>query len=361
MAQNTTAINKPKILSLQAVRGIAFLSIFLCHAGVPLFGACGAWGVSIFFVLSGFVMFYNYENREMGLSLKGSFLFSVKKIAKLYPLHLLMLLLPMLLILMELAKNFSGSALLQNVKLFGVHALLLQAWVPKSTVYFSLNGVAWYLSACVFLYMAFPYVLRLMKHHTGVKTACLGMLIIDGLQAVFAVWVGGVNVPLSLSDNFSAWAPYIFPLYRLGDFALGCHLCYIFVHGKFQPGKWLATLGEVLVIGLIVISQYLYCKNLTVLSELWCRNTLLFLPTSLLFIYLFAVNKGMISRLCTNKLLIYIGEISAYAFLVHQLALQYLPSKILAFVVTWLLAVIYREVVHRLGVRRVQEKEIPKA
>ena len=57
--------NNEKIESLQAVRGIAFLGIFLKHTGISLFCALGDWGVSIFFVLSGFLMSVRYNGAEL--------------------------------------------------------------------------------------------------------------------------------------------------------------------------------------------------------------------------------------------------------------------------------------------------------
>jgi len=59
--ENSNYLSKRKqIDSLQALRGLAFLGIFLFHTNIPCFGGAGAWGVSVFFILSGFVMVYSY-------------------------------------------------------------------------------------------------------------------------------------------------------------------------------------------------------------------------------------------------------------------------------------------------------------
>lgn len=49
-----------KILPFQGLRAIAFLFVFVCHSNVGAFEAFGAWGVSVFLVLSGFLMVYIY-------------------------------------------------------------------------------------------------------------------------------------------------------------------------------------------------------------------------------------------------------------------------------------------------------------
>lgn len=40
--------------ALQGLRAIAFLAIFLSHSGIGPFGCFGAWGVSLFLMMSGF-------------------------------------------------------------------------------------------------------------------------------------------------------------------------------------------------------------------------------------------------------------------------------------------------------------------
>ena len=54
-------MEKQKIQTLQSLRGLAFMGIFLSHLGLA---KLGAWSVSVFFILSGFVMYYSYENKR---------------------------------------------------------------------------------------------------------------------------------------------------------------------------------------------------------------------------------------------------------------------------------------------------------
>ena len=57
---------KQKLISLQGVRGIAFLGVFLYHASII---ETGPWGVSVFVILSGFLMTYNYYDKKIEISL----------------------------------------------------------------------------------------------------------------------------------------------------------------------------------------------------------------------------------------------------------------------------------------------------
>lgn len=75
---------------IQALRGIAFLGVFLSHTGLKWFGAAGHWGVSVFLVLSGFLMFVSYSDNDRikRISIRDNIAFSWRKIKKLYPLHI---------------------------------------------------------------------------------------------------------------------------------------------------------------------------------------------------------------------------------------------------------------------------------
>ena len=65
-----------KIDSIQILRFLAAFSVMMVH--LPLFGF-GAWGVDIFFVISGFIMMYVTESNERN--------FLVKRIIRIVPLY----------------------------------------------------------------------------------------------------------------------------------------------------------------------------------------------------------------------------------------------------------------------------------
>lgn len=321
--------NKPYLISLQALRAIAFLGVFISHCDIL---DLGKWGVSVFFVLSGFVLTYNYYNRDINFSFKNSILFSLKRIAKLYPLHILTLIATLYLI-QELFTVFQNTSVFKNV-IFNI--LLIQAWVPQSSVYWSLNGVAWYLSVCLFIYMLFPLIITIIRKYNKTFTALFSIFIIFSIQFVFAFLTQYVNVSSDVSNNFYQWATYISPIFRLGDFAIGCNLGYLFLRKSHSIKTFTATLLECLVIILIVVSQFIFNERITFLGMPWCRYTVLYLPSTILLIYLFALNKGSISKILTNRILIFIGNISAYTFLIHQICIRYI-NKFFPMLNKWVL------------------------
>lgn len=54
---------KPILKGLYFVRALAFLAVFFQHINDRFIGI-GGWGVSIFIVLSGFLMVYQYYDKD---------------------------------------------------------------------------------------------------------------------------------------------------------------------------------------------------------------------------------------------------------------------------------------------------------
>lgn len=208
-----------KIMSLQTIRALAFLAIFSSHCEIT---RLGTFGVSVFLILSGFVMRYTYNEKALDLSLKGCFWFSIKKVSKLYPLHLIMMCLAGAVTIKSLFDDFSIEKIRLCICQFFLNVTLLQAWVPMEKIYFSLNGVAWYLSVCLFLYMIFPIVLKKMKKIHSCRQALIIAVVIYFLQIIIGKCSQSLSALLIFPREFTNWVTYIFPMFRLGDFVIVC-------------------------------------------------------------------------------------------------------------------------------------------
>lgn len=80
---------KRKINSLQGLRVMAMIIIFLYHAELFPFGH---FAVTFFFILSGFVAYYSNSSSEK-LSISNSMKYCINRIKKFYLVYLLTLLL----------------------------------------------------------------------------------------------------------------------------------------------------------------------------------------------------------------------------------------------------------------------------
>ena len=156
---------KKRMDSMQALRFLACLCIFAHHCYIT---EVVYWGVSVFFVMSGFLMCCGYYDRySASLDPAVSLRFSLKKLWKLYPLHVLTML-PILALdtYMRPSTGMTNGFIIAET---AANLLLVQAWLPKYA--FSLNGVAWYLSVSVLLYFLFPYILACIRTYRSRETA----------------------------------------------------------------------------------------------------------------------------------------------------------------------------------------------
>ncbi len=149
---------KPPLPALSGVRTLLAIFILLFHFTPPhvqflhpiidnsfIF-------VGTFFLISGFILTYNYDDRALTLRKRD---FWLARFARLYPTYAFVLLLSTPLLFTEWqarphAEFWTGLL---------VTPLLLQGWSPSLATFW--NTVAWTLSADLVLYLLFPYILRL--------------------------------------------------------------------------------------------------------------------------------------------------------------------------------------------------------
>jgi len=158
-------VKKEEILPLTGIRAVAAWWVVSFHTRgmipaflwvVIQFANFGFMGVDLFFVLSGFVISYNYADKGITDSAKNWKQFMYMRFARLYPVHLFTLLvslsffLSMKLIHVKTTKDFSGwTATTFTTNIFMVHA-----WLPY--VHDSWNNASWSISCEWFVYLLFP-------------------------------------------------------------------------------------------------------------------------------------------------------------------------------------------------------------
>mgnify|MGYP000953059400 CR=1 FL=1 len=142
-----------------------------------------------------------------------------------------------------------------------------------------------------------------------------------------------------LSNDVTKWFTYVCPAYRLLDFMIGCNVGYAFIHGHSSKNR---TAVETIV--LIIVSVQIWIYNQFEISE-GIRYTFYWMPMNMLLIYLGACQGGKFTQfLASNKVLIWIGNRSGEAFLIHQIVIKFVncftEKKILLAIVSFLLTII---------------------
>lgn len=305
---------RKQIESLQILRAIAFLEIFLGHCGITFF--TGAFGVSIFIVLSGFCMALNYLPKadKISLSPVSNIKYALLKIKKLYGLHIIMLVAAFL-----LAKMPTSA---EAIKRLVMDVLLVQSLSPHSADFFSYNGVAWYLSTYLFICIFSLYIIKLISKCNNKKMAATGGILVYAVMVISGFYVSGR--PIAVGDNFAFWFTYIFPGYRLLEFFLGGILGWLYLEFEQEnhAGKFSATVLEICTVILFVVVILVFHKMEGVYDGL-CY-TALFTPISLLLVAVFAGSKGLVMKLLNNPVFLWLGNLSTYTFLIHQVVIRWL-------------------------------------
>lgn len=323
--------NKNKNLTLQGLRAFAFFGIFISHTN--LFGS-GVIGVSVFIILSGFLMAVSYSKKgcDLQTDIKSSFGFSIKKMSKLYPLHALTFAAMFLFNLLLLYKNsFPTLETRDFIVAAPLNLIMLQSWLPFENLYFSFNKVSWYLSVSMFSYFCFPIIFRSIKKRLSSATdnkEILFVFLIRGAICLLSQLIVSL-VAVLLSDNvfntgFFKWATYICPLYRIGDFYLGVLMGMCVCFWKRSENKSLCSAFwscmELLWISAVAVQLIIYVRQLVPRVMVY---DIYWISTSLTGIFLFYMQKGIVSKMLRLKPFVFIGNISAQTFLTHQIIIGF--------------------------------------
>lgn len=302
------------IRSLTPFRFFAALLVFMFHIGFRKY-ELGYIGVSFFFVLSGFILTYNYHQKFDKLTSKNISSFYVARFAKIYPLHVLTFLMAFPVVLKSQVDGVPNTILKGFINVF-----LLQSYFPDPKIFFSFNTVSWSLSNEMFFYILFPFIIYgLGKFLKVTNNTRLIFLLVFTWSIVLFVFSTVKNVTI---DD---WVLYIFPISRVFDFFVGVLLALIFINKSKNRVKINCLQFSILEISTLVLLliSILYSPNIN--QSL--RFSIYFLPFISFLIYVYSFQKGIVSKILSNKFLLFLGEISFSFYMIHLLTIIYV-SKI---------------------------------
>ena len=293
------------INTLTSLRFIFAMMVFWAHCYVidPFFDIHffkeGFVGVSFFFVLSGFIIAYNYQKRlsEKKITKRT---FWVARIARIYPLHWLTLF-----IAAALGYYVTGSGAADWWKHFFASLTLTNAYIPQNSYFFSFNSPSWSLCCEQLFYICFPFLVPLTKNYR--KLLCIFVI-----YAILAI-AGMYFTPEESIKGY--W--YVNPLTRLPDFIVGILLFQLYGYLKTKDiTSCQGSIIEILSIA-VFLGFYLYAAEIPKVYRYSCYY---WLPVAFVLIS-FSLQKGMVSRLLSHRLLVIGGEISYSFYLIHLLVL----------------------------------------
>ena len=254
--------------------------------------------------------------------------FSYRKIKRMYPLHLIMLV-PALAI--QVAFVYIGRETFSIADFLSVlipNVFLFHTWFPINRIYFGYNGVAWYLSTYAFLCFMFPILFRLMKKWNARKAVIsIGICVIVPIIISFILEVGNFQ-------QYREWILYVFPPVRLLDYFAGMQIGYFFCSRQnTMSGKMIALLQVGVILASILLTSFLNADyQIPFIASVMNESIIVYMPVAILGVYLIAQNRGWVNKCLKSKWLSSIGNVSMYAFLIHYLVLQYTHMVITNFI-----------------------------
>jgi peptidoglycan/LPS O-acetylase OafA/YrhL len=313
-----SAVKRPPSLpALTGLRFFAALAVLLFHfgagfaerGGVP--GAVarllhnGYLGVSLFFVLSGFILTYTHQWEILDRRFLADFYMA--RFARIYPVYLLALLIGLPVLIHPLSRS-------------GVAAVLTmtQSWTPPlSTSGYLWVMQAWTLSVEFAFYLVFPGVLLFAKKLNPAGTALIAaaaaaIIVIFGLSSITP---GTLSIP-----HLSPSTVLPIPLLRSAEFVYGVMLCRLTVLNPYWSKAMGGHLFEVLMIAIVVA---VLCLASSVQSK-----ALFTVAIGILIVQL-AGGYGLVTAALSSKPLLLLGGASYALYLLQgpmrAICDQYVP------------------------------------
>jgi len=309
---------KPQYFAaLDGFRGVLALMIAVYHTmwlstinSTELFNN-GPILVDLFFVFSGFLMFYLYDG-HINTGAQGK-AFIKRRIARIYPIHFVMLMVAVLYAFARIVAHWLGFATLtpgeilpfqpgaaETWQSFAAHLTLTQSMGLHDQL--SFNIPSWTVSVEFWTYFVF---LGMMVWARPKKP--IHFMVIAALIAVNYYVLSGLKPDMNFHYDLGFWR-------CLGGFFTGVLVAYIYrlaLPGfkRLDLNRWLATLIELVVLS-IMVGFVIYFPG---------KAQFFIAPIAFIFVLGFAFDMGGVSRLMGTRPLRYLGRISYSIYMVHIL------------------------------------------
>lgn len=358
-------LTRARLDALTGLRYLAALSVLFAHmagnfpwaGGRPYLATLSGLGMPLFFVLSGFLMAYNYSAGFRADYRRTLWGYYVARVARIYPVYLLTIVL-----FASFVQNFWHDLVHRphdTLKCLAYDLTLTQSWVhvpvfadymhPR-TVTQAYVGVAWSVSTEAFFYLVFPLVaLPVARVVRGLPSLVLAGGAIYGLYLaanVYLVRTFPAEVLGGPGFNYgeARWALYLSPYGRFGEFLIGaCVGQYFLASAGRKPAPWWAgaTLLTAATLTLLWLNFRMYLPTVAhgqeapgwqgwvakVLSAskphpVWLKmaaGNVLFGPLCALIIYQLAALPSAAGRFLGCRPMVLLGESSYCMYLLHPL------------------------------------------
>jgi peptidoglycan/LPS O-acetylase OafA/YrhL len=259
----------------------------------------GQIGVSLFFVLSGFILNYSYgQSRWTQSFAKTARVYYTGRAARIYPLHWLMFM-----VALPLGLN-SNTARVNLSDLPWLFFLTDKLW-PGYSAGSPPVKVAWTLSCEMIFYLFLPFILLLLQRSRRVLLTSVGLLTVSTIL----IYTAALTWP-----TLNWWGYIHVPEFLLGIVGL-----------QWYRRQKEVTCGSLLLLGgLLLLAFWVWIvPRLPIPCSAYSYSFLGFAPGSLLVILGSATVRGRLYRILSLPALVLLGNASYALYLLHDPLLRY--------------------------------------
>ncbi len=286
-----------KISALESLRGIAALSVAISHFQINshfnlAFTNNAYLMVDFFFILSGFVIALNYQKKIINFN--EFKIFQTKRFLRLYPLHLLMLFVFLVIEILKYLVEIKFGLVANtpafeksDLKAFIANIFLIHNWVMSNI---SFNTPSWSISAEFYTYAIFGFIIIACKRLTN-------RIIL--FSTIIVIISGLILLKNGYYDNNISGPTRCMYSFFLGVITYNLYLYYDL---KKITSSFLPT-------GMLVLSALFITK----FGENYDDNIILLMPFLFaisIFLIVSTSEEALIQKILSNKILVYFGTIS---------------------------------------------------
>ena len=292
---------KHRAAGLDLFRVVAAVMVLLFHCNIHHgndFGALtgfvsmGAVFMTAFFMLSGFVLFLTYRERDL---LKNDALknFYLKRVFGIFPLYLVVAVLYVV--------TLGQESVFQNLVLLPIEVLGLQS-VFSTLFPVSHNGGTWFISCLLFAYLAFPLMQEVVKQMTT-----RAKWIVLAICTAILFWS-----PLVV-HTFKTDSIYSNPFFRGLEFFIGVLLCSLPIRAGIA--KILATWKVFVAEAVLLVAGISIAVRLNVFVGNYMLYDWIVIP---LFAFMIITLAGLKSPRLQRSAVLRYASAASYAFFLAQ-------------------------------------------
>lgn len=293
---------------LDYMRMVSAFFVFLFHSNMHIginygilnpFVSTGAIFMTVFFMLSGISLAYNYADKDL-TCLNEYITFIKKRIISIYPAYIVLYILFVIKLLLTHTMKLS---VIQNLVVTPVELTLFQSVFGNSfeTLH---NGGTWFVSCIFICYLLFPFLCRVVMQMTKKQVVCLSLF-----NFCILTWAPLVEHYMGYSSIYAN------PFFRVLEFLLG--VCLIRIQTLFTPPQQKYSVLICIMMHIVLFMVVTFIKYYFKI-ESYCLYNVVVVPTSFfLFYFGININNNKIDIFFNCKIVKYFSNIS-YVFFLAQ-------------------------------------------